>query len=228
MQSHFYAYHFEVANARPAWRWLLPLAVGCIALGSGSLQAQSVYRIVGPDGQVTFSDKPPTTPAIKVTPIDNALPAVAPVAPALPYELHQVVGKFPVTLYSSSNCAPCDSGRNLLATRGVPYSEKTITTAQDAEALQALSGSNAVPLLTIGAQHLSGFSASEWTQYLNVAGYPESSILPASYRQPPAAPLVTPDKPAIPSASPGAPEQPALPPVTVPAIGPANPAGIRF
>lgn len=228
MQSRFSAIQSAGATAHPKTRWLLALACGCIALGSGTLQAQTVYRIVGPDGQVTFSDKPPATPASKVTPMDNVPSATAPVAPALPYALRQLAGKYPVTLYSSSNCAPCDSGRKLLAARGVPFSEKTISTAQDAEALQKLSGSNAVPFLTIGAQHLAGFSASEWTQYLNAAGYPESSNLPASYRQPPAAPLVAPDNPATPSASPSTPEPPALPAVTAPAIGPNNPAGIRF
>lgn len=228
MQSHFSADHSAVADAQPALRWLSVLACGCIAMGSGGLQAQSVYRIVGTDGQVTFSDKPQAAAAVKATPVDNALPAAAPVAPALPYELRQVTGKYPVTLYSSSNCAPCDSARKLLAARGVPYSEKTISTAQDAEALQKLSGSNAVPFLTIGAQHVAGFSTSEWTQYLNAAGYPESSKLPASYRQPPAAPLVTPDQPDTPAASPSAPEEPALPSVTAPAISPDNPAGIRF
>lgn len=228
MRSPFSANQSAVAKPRPALRWLVALASGCVALGSGTLQAQTVYRIVGADGQVTFSDKPPVTPASKVTPVDNALPATVPVAPALPYELRQVVGKYPVTLYSSNNCAPCDSGRKLLAARGVPFSEKTIGTAQDAEALQKLSGSNSVPFLTIGAQHLAGFSASEWTQYLNAAGYPQTSKLPASYRAPVAEPLVTTQKAVAPEASPSAPAEPMLPPVTTPKISPGNPAGIQF
>lgn len=228
MQSHFSTDQSAVANARPALRWLLAMACGCIALGSGNLQAQAIYRIVGTDGQVTFSDKPPATPASKITPVDNALPATAPAATGLPYALRQLVGKYPVTLYSSSNCAPCDSGRKLLAARGVPFSEKTISSAQDAEALQKLSGSNAVPFLTIGAQHVAGFSASEWTQYLSAAGYPESSILPTGYRAPPAAPLVAPEKPATPEPRGTAPAEPMMPPVTAPTSNPGNPAGIQF
>lgn len=224
MQTHFSA----GVTAQPVARWLLALAYGCIVLGSGNLQAQTVYRIVGPDGQVTFSDKPSVSPANKVTPVDNAMPAAAPSVAQLPFELRQVVGKYPVTLYTSSNCAPCDSGRSLLAARGVPFSEKTINSAQDAAALQKLSSSNSLPFLTIGAQHVAGFSASEWTQYLNAAGYPESSRLPANYRAPLAAPLVTPEKPATPEASTTAPTEPALPPLTPPKISPSNPAGIQF
>lgn len=209
-------------------RWLLALACGCSLLGTGHLQAQPVYRIVGPDGQVTFADKPPVTPASKVTPVNNALPSSAPSGAPLPFELRQVVGKYPVTLYTSSNCAPCDSGRSLLSARGVPFSEKTIATAQDAEALQKLSGNNSLPFLTIGAQHVAGFSASEWTQYLSAAGYPESSKLPASYRSPPAAPLVAPEKPVVPATNATAPAEPVLPSITPPKPGPANPAGIQF
>jgi glutaredoxin len=160
--------------------------------------------------------------------VNNALPSSASSGAPLPFELRQVVGKYPVTLYTSSNCAPCDSGRSLLSTRGVPFSEKTIATAQDAEALQKLSGNNSLPFLTIGAQHVAGFSASEWTQYLSAAGYPESSKLPASYRSPPAAPLVAPEKPVVPATNATAPAEPVLPSITPPKPGPANPAGIQF
>jgi len=209
-------------------RWLLALACGGILLGTGNLQAQSLYRIVGPDGKVTFSDKPPDAPASKVTPVNNTLAATAPSGAPLPYELRQVVGKYPVTLYTGNSCAPCDSGRNLLVARGVPFSEKTITTTQDADALQKLSGSNSLPFLTIGAQHVAGFSASEWVQYLTAAGYPQSSKLPASYRAPPAAPLFAPEKPVVPAASTTAPAEPVLPSITEPKPNPANPAGIQF
>lgn len=230
MQTYFSADHAAGLNTPPVPRWLLAWVCSCVMLGSGHLQAQTVYRIVGPDGQVTFSDKPSVSPANKVTPVDNAVASAAPSGAALPFELRQVVGKYPVTLYTSSNCAPCDSGRSLLTSRGVPFSEKTISSVQDAEAFQKLSGSNSLPFLTVGAQHVAGFSASEWTQYLNAAGYPERSKLPANYRAPQAAPLATPEKPSAPSpaASAAAPAAPVLPPVTDRKISPSNPTGIQF
>lgn len=230
MQTPISAGHAACLSAPPVPRWLLAGLCSFIMLGSGKLQAQTVYRIVGPDGQVTFSDMPGSSSASKVSPVDNTAASTAPSGTALPFELRQVVGKYPVTLYTSSNCAPCDSGRSLLTSRGVPFSEKTISSAQDAEALQKLSGSNSLPLLTVGAQRVSGFSASEWTDYLNAAGYPERSRLPANYRAPQAAPLATPEKPGAPStaASAAAPAVPALPPVTDRKISPSNPTGIQF
>jgi hypothetical protein len=54
--------------------------------------------------------------------------------------------------------------------------------------LQRLSGDTSVPFATIGSQQLKGFSDVEWTQFLNAAGYPQTSVLPASYRPPPPRP----------------------------------------
>lgn len=43
--------------------------------------------------------------------------------PALPYEVAEAARKNPVTLYTSSNCSPCDTGRTMLTSRGVPFRE---------------------------------------------------------------------------------------------------------
>jgi glutaredoxin len=200
-----------------------------LTMGHTGVQAQAVYRSVGSDGKVTFSDIPPPSVVGKATPTVNLLVPGQAEQTNLPLEVRQASAKFPVTLYASSACAPCDSGRNLLINRGVPFAEKTVTTAEDAEALQKLSGTGSLPFLTIGGQHVSGFLASEWTQYLNAAGYPEQSKLPANYRRPLAAPLVAIQKaqpidvakPAAPAATPVNPASPGGP-------NPNNPAGIQF
>jgi hypothetical protein len=43
--------------------------------------------------------------------------------------------------------------------------------------------------VTIGAQVVRGMSAESWTSYLDAAGYPKESKLPASYQFPAATPL---------------------------------------
>lgn len=198
-----------------------------LALGAGSVLAQGVYRHVGPDGRVTFSDQPPAgnAPAASAA----AGPSAAPGA-ELPFVLRQTVQRYPVTLYSTDSCAPCDRGRELLRTRGIPFNEKTIATQQDLEAFQKIATGGQLPHLTIGSQGLSGFSPAQWTQYLDAAGYPKESALPRNYRAParsalapvPAPKTETAATPADPAATP-----PAAP---VPADGPnpQNPAGIRF
>lgn len=211
-----------------------PNALLIFMLAVGSLvpllvQAQQVYRIVGPDGRVTFSDQPPAASSAKVV-ANNAGSAPGNAAPTgLPFELRQVALKFPVVLYTADNCAPCAAGRALLASRGVPFSEKTILTAADTDALQRLSGASSLPFLTIGSQRLSGFSDTEWMEFLNAAGYPKSSVLPASYRPPAAVPLV------VVAAVPAGEAKPAVPAKTAatarpvqPAFNSSNPSGIKF
>ena len=188
-------------------------------------QAQTIYRVVGADGRVTFSDKLPLA-TDKATVLDASGRALSVTAVALPAELRQVASKYPVTLYTSSNCAPCNSGRDLLSGRGIPFAEKTVTTADDSDALQRISGGSSLPFLTIGSQQIKGYSDAEWSQFLDAAGYPKTSVLPASYRAPPATPLVVTQK-----AAPAAPANEAPAPrdaVVAPSTTPPNPAGIRF
>lgn len=209
------------------------LAIGAVALAAGSLlapaaQAQQVYRIVGPDGKITFSDQPPPPASnAKVTSSTANASGGAAASTSLPFELRQIASKYPVTLYTGENCGPCVSARSMLTTRGVPFTEKTVITAEDSQALQRISGDNALPFATIGGQQLKGFSDSEWTQFLNAAGYPAASVLPANYRQAPATPLVA--VTTAPSAAPNAaaPARPAAP-TAQEAPAPGNPAGIRF
>jgi glutaredoxin len=201
-------------------------AVACVA------SAQQVYRIVGPDGRVTFSDKPPSEPNAKVAPAAVVpLPGGAPAAAAggsnLPFELRQVVARYPVTFYSGPGCGPCEIGRKFLISRGIPFTEKTVSTGQDIEALNRLSGSPSLPFLTIGGQQLKGYSEPEWGQFLDAAGYPKTSVLPGNYRPPAATALVELQEP--PPAVAGRPIVPArAPEAAAPEPAPSNPAGIRF
>lgn len=194
-----------------------------LALASPQVQAQAVFRIVGPDGRVTFSDKPPA-PADKATKLDASGRAGITAGAELPFELRTVVSRYPVTLYSGEGCEPCNNGRAFLTNRGIPFSERTVTTQQDGEALQKLSGSVNLPFMTIGGQSIKGFQSGEWAQYLDAAGYPSTSMLSASYRNPKPTPLAPVSKP-IPTT---APESTYTPPPPVPANSPSNPAGIRF
>ena len=214
------------------------LATGLLLIVSaGAVQAQTLYRNVGPDGRVTFSDVPPPAGAAKAAGAGSgAAPANAGVP--LPYDLQQVVNRYPVTLYTGDACGPCGSGRILLSSRGIPFTERTVTTPDDAAALLRLSGDTSLPFLTIGGQQIKGYSDLEWTQFLDAAGYPKASQLPAGYRAPAAAPLVAVQRPASPAApAPGtASGEPVIEPVNTrprPAASPApaantNPAGIRF
>lgn len=203
-------------------------ALACATLWSAAAFGQ-VYRIVGPDGRVTFSDRPPAD--AKATEAQSLPMAGGGSATStLPYELRSAANRYPVTLYTGPECAPCSDARNFLSSRGIPFTERTVSSAQDIDALKRLAGQLALPFATIGAQHLVGFAEPAWSQYLDAAGYPRSSQLPASWRNPAPAPLVAvaAPQPAARSAQAAPAQRRPATPVEPPEAGPSNPAGIRF
>lgn len=193
------------------WCWgaLVALAAVSPALGQ--------YKVIGPDGRVTYTDRPAPGEARAV--------AKAPQADAveLPYELRQVVSRYPATLYAAPGCSPCERARAMLRQRGVPYKEFTATTSEDAAELQRREGATDLPILRLGAQRLQGYAADDWQATLDAAGYPRTSRLPSTYRQPAAQPLVN-----VPTA--GAPARSsALPPRDRPMeVMPAASGAFRF
>ena len=209
---------FKVQN----FRFSALLAALCLLPMTSGAQ---VYRIVGSDGKVTFSDKPPAD--AKARPVAGTAAGMSPgIGAALPYELQQVASKYPVTFYTSTDCSPCASARAMLISRGIPFAEKTVSSNDDVLALQRVSGQTSLPFLTIGSQQLKGFSDVEWTQYLNAAGYPPSSVLPATYRAPAPTPLVV-AKVLVPTGAVPAVKAPVVVPTT-PVQPNANPSGIQF
>lgn len=211
-------------------RLLLLMLTGLTGMTGADAYAQNVYRIVGADGKVTFSDRPPTEVQAAPSGRPSGSSAAASSGVALPYELRQIANRFPVTIYTGADCMPCVNLRNLLSARGVPFTERTVTSNEDIAALERLSGSTVLPFGAIGGQQLSGYSDTEWMQYLDAAGYPKQSQLPSNYRQTSATPLVT-VKAVAPAPSVTTKETPPAAPVPLPLPNvptPNNPAGIRF
>lgn len=204
-----------------ALRRLLSLSLlGLCAVSS----AHALYKVVGPDGKVTYTDRPPAT-AGNTAPVGIASDAPASAPSALPLELRQPATRYPVTLYVvPKDCNACDSGRTLLRERGIPFNERQIVSGEDVEALKRLTGAAEAPVLTVGSQVLRGLSADLWNQYLDAAGYPRESRLPASYAFPRATPL-TERRDAARQTGPATPAA-ATPPAPTPT--PSGAGGIRF
>lgn len=154
----------------------LPLLVSLLAV-SGPALAQ--YKVVGPDGKVTYTDRAPVEGKIQA--INPKTGAVAN-NPALPLNLREAAGRYPVTLYTGDNCAPCDAARKVLSTRGVPFSEKRVNNQEDIAALGKIIGAQEVPSLTVGSKVLRGYTDDEWQSYLDAASYPRTSQLPPGFQ----------------------------------------------
>lgn len=206
------------------WQWMWAGAVAALAM---PVLAQ--YKVVGPDGKVTYTDRPPVAETGNITPMKRGVaPAAASGADAgLPFELRQVASRFPVTLFTGTTCTSCDAARQLLTTRGVPYAERRIVTQDDADALLRLTGGRSVPSMLVGSQPSVGYNSAEWANLLDLAGYPRESRLPRGWQPAPATPLTTP--PAAPPAPPAqAPARPAPSPAPVPEPDTPGRSPIRF
>lgn len=195
---------------------LLRRAPWLLLLAAAASQAQ--YKVTGPDGKVTYTDRPPISTDSKVTALNGRGGGASEVA--LPLDLRRAVSRYPVTLFVSNGaCEPCDAARQMLRQRGIPFSERQVQNNEDSDALERLSGGRDAPTLSIGSQVLRGLSAEIWNSYLDAAGYPRESQLPANYQYAPAAPVVA-------RAAPPRAQAPAE--TQAPGATPANPAGIKF
>ncbi len=147
----------------------------CLLLAiSSSAVAGKVYKWVDEEGRVQFSDRPPPTGTkAEEHKVFSGVPDAT-----LPFALRQVTANFPVTIYTAENCKElCDNARALLKSRGIPFSEKGIRSAEDVKAYEALFGGKPeVPAATVGNQQLRGFSASSWNALLDQVGYPKTPL----------------------------------------------------
>ncbi len=191
-------------------------------------QAQ-LYKIVGPDGKVTYSDVPPQTKNAKVE--RKNLGGTGSGEANLPYEVAEAAKNNPVTVYTAASCAPCDEARSWLKQRGVPFAEKTVASNDDQTKLKQVAGELSLPFILVGRTKLRGFEPGSVQAALASAGYPASNKLPSNYvfRAPePAAPVVEPKpvpvkpRPAAPIAEEAKEVRPTTPPEN------NAPPGFRF
>ncbi len=193
-----------------------------LALCAPALPAWAQYKVVQPDGSITYTDRPPSATTARITSMGKGSTPTGQPDVAFPLDLRQAAQRYPVVLYTSADCTPCDNGRRLLAQRGVPYTERRIVSEEDALMLERLSGGRTVPSLTIGAQPMRGLSETDWTAYLDAAGYPRESRLPRGWQAAPASPLA--ERVPVPTL----PSRPPTPLADTRAIEPVSPGGVRF
>lgn len=152
------------------WALFLIFLLACVAV-----QAE-LYRWVDADGKVHYSDQPPPANIKQVEKKKTAggKPSEAP----LPYALQQAVKNFPVTLYTSECGDACARARELLAKRGIPYTDMDATDPAVQEELRKLTGGALrVPVLKVGRDALKGFEEGMWNTSLDVAGYPQTAVI---------------------------------------------------
>jgi len=142
---------------------LLPLA--CIT------QAATVYRSVGPDGQIIYSDKPPADGKIEKTLSFVDLPSTPMPESVLKYrnELQKSMKKRlseagtgldtsrPV-IFTAVWCGYCTRAKGYLAEKKITYQEYDIDTPNGMRAYVEAGGGRGVPVMLWNNQKVQGFS----------------------------------------------------------------------
>jgi glutaredoxin len=159
-------------------RWMLLL----LLISSAAPVPAELYRWVDADGKVHYSDQLPP-PNIKQ--VERKKLGDKPSEAALPYTLQQAVKNFPVTLYVNECGDVCKQARALLAKRGIPHTEKDPTDPAVYDELKKVAGAAEVPVIQIGRRVVRGFEEGQWNSALDIAGYPQSAMIPP---RPPAKP----------------------------------------
>lgn len=151
-----------------------------LAVASSTAAAQ-IYRWTDENGKVHITDTPPPPGAKNV----QKRPATVG-QPSEPDALQDLRKKSPVTLFSTPACGEsCNSARQLLNTRGVPFREVSVVDEKSMEELMKMVGADAVPSVVVGSAVQQGFRVSAYHAMLDAAGYPKTGVLPPRSQQEP-------------------------------------------
>jgi glutaredoxin len=144
-----------------------------LAVASTPLDAAQLYQWKDAQGHTVYSDQAPP-PSVRNAEQKSFKGSI--IESGESYAAQTAREKYPVTLYASACGIPCDQARQLLKTRGVPFSNKDPQASPEAEAeLKKLTGQLRVPVLVVGSDRIDGFEAGQWQAALDRAGYPKSA-----------------------------------------------------
>ncbi len=122
-----------------------------------------IYKSVDENGRVIFTDKPlPKAEQVEIdTNVNNAdgLSDSA-YSKASDIKTKKLAKQKKVIMYSTSWCGYCAEARRYMQSNGIKYKEYDIEKSESANRKYKQLGGSGVPLILVGNQKMSGFSAS--------------------------------------------------------------------
>jgi glutaredoxin len=141
------------------------------AAAATTAAAETLYKSVGPDGRVVYSDRPPADGRIEKTMTFENLPSSPLPASTASYvdQLRKMNSPPPsnvatsgIVLYSAAWCGYCKQAKAYLARKGIPYQEFDVDTKNGMAAYAQAGGRRGVPLLFANGQRVQGFSPAAY------------------------------------------------------------------
>lgn len=154
-----------------AWHTLKAVVILLAALIVPPAQAAKLYKWVDEHGNVSYQDKPPPAGQGKVTEKIFGEKGDSTDDPTMA----DAARKAPITLYVTRKCSSCDTARNHLRKRKVPFTEIDVSET-NVEAQQEMTkkvGQLTVPTIVIGTKIMKGYMDSLVDGELDAAGYPK-------------------------------------------------------
>jgi glutaredoxin len=161
---------------RSAW-WLAAL-LAALAMVSGPALGATLYKSVGPDGRVVYSDQPPAEGTVQKTLNFAAQPSSPLPEAVLRYRegLEKGVQKrleeaargragMP-QLFTAPWCGYCRHAKAHLAEKGVGFEELDVETPQGQRAYATLGGGSGIPVLAWKGERLQGYSRASYDEFL--------------------------------------------------------------
>jgi glutaredoxin len=131
---------------------------------------QQLYKSVGPDGRIVYSDRPPAEGRLEKTITYYEQPSSG-LSPQLLAYLEQLKQRSPTSkaasgggtvLYMAEWCGYCRQAKAFLASRNIPYREFDIDTQEGLAAYAGAGGGKGIPLLVHGDARIRGFSVATY------------------------------------------------------------------
>lgn len=128
-----------------------------------SILSAEIYKTIDENGRVIFTDKPTAqSQAVEVDTNANNADGLSESSYSKADEINsnKRTKQKSVVMYSTSWCGVCKNARSYLQSNGIKFKEYDIEKNTNAHSKYKKLGGKGVPLITVGKNKMSGFSAS--------------------------------------------------------------------
>ena len=153
----------------------IPACFLVLLVATTAAQAETLYKVVGPNGNITYTDRPPADGKSTTTLQFADAPSSPLPASVLKYQAElrlSMQGRLAqakkadsigtTTLFSATWCGYCTRAKAYLSAKGIRYQEVDIDTAEGGRAYFEAGGTRGVPLLLTDNQRVQGFSEATY------------------------------------------------------------------